>query len=244
MSRSSRTFTRTAPRTLAVIAVVAAVAVALSGCTSKKASTNTAAGPLPPAADLMTQSETAMTNVQTVHFTIDVKGQLAGLPISKAQGDLTKTGDATGTATVAMFGTNIEAKFVIVNKQYYFQGPTGGFQQLSQSDGAALFDPSSILDPTRGVVLLMQTAKDPKTEASESINGHDAYRVSLTPDPAAIASLVPGASAGTTGKIWVDAASHKVVKGEFIVPGAQANQPATVTINLSNFDAPVTVSAP
>jgi lipoprotein LprG len=227
-----------------MIACVAAVSLAIGGCTSKKASSTTNGGALPAAADLMSQAETAMTNVQTVHFTLDVKGQLAGLPVSKAEGDLTKAGDAKGTATVAQFGLNIEAKFVIVNKQYYFQGPTGGFQQLSQSDGAALFDPSSILDPDRGVVKLMQTARDPKTEAQESVNGSNAYRVSLTPDAAAVASLVPGATAGTTGKIWIDAASHKVVRGEFQVPGAQANQIATVTINLSNFDAPVTVSAP
>jgi len=237
---------RSVNRALVMIACVAALAASLSACTGKKASSGstTTTGSLPAAAGLMSQSETAMSNVQTVHFNIGVQGTLAGLPINGADGDLTKAGDAKGTATVKLLGQNIEAKFVIVNKIYYFQGPTGGFQQLSPSEGAALFDPSSILDPSRGVVHLMQTATNPKTLANESVNGHPAYKVSLTPDPAAVTALVPGAGANTTGVIWIDASSHNVVKGEFTVPGTGANATATVTITLSNFDAPVTVSAP
>jgi lipoprotein LprG len=235
---ASRLFVR---RTIALVAGVAMLGATLTGCTHRKTPST---ANLPDAATLMSQSETAMSNVQTVHFTINVQGQLAGLPITKAEGDLTRAGDAKGTASVTELGVNIEAEFVIVNKVYYFKGPTGGFQQLSTGEGAALFDPSSILDPNRGVVALMRTAKSPKTEARESVGGVDAYRVAVTPDPTTVAALVPGAGAHATGKIWIAVDTHKVVQGQFTVPGANANQPAVVTIALSNFDAPVTISAP
>jgi lipoprotein LprG len=90
----------------------------------------------------------------------------------------------------------------------------------------------------------MKTAKNPTTEAIESVNGHDAYRVAVTPDPAAITSLVPGSGAGTTGKVWIDTTTHRLSKGVFTVPGSGSNKGATVTITLTNYNAPVTVNAP
>jgi lipoprotein LprG len=236
MFRSSRT-----TRALAIAVGTGTLAVALSACTTaSKASTAN----LPPAADLITASQTAMSGVQTVHFSIGVKGTLPGVPISAAQGDLTKTGDAKGTATVSVLGTNVETEFIIVDKTIYLKGATGGYTPEPLSAAAAFFDPSGILDPDRGIVKLLGTAQNPTTKALESVNGSDAYKIGITPDPAAVAAIVPGAGAGTTGDIWIDKTTHRVVKGVFTVPGTGGAQGATVTVEFSNFDAPVTVSAP
>jgi hypothetical protein len=93
-------------------------------------------------------------------------------------------------------------------------------------------------------VKLLKTATDPKVEGTDSVNGHQAYRVSLTPDPGAITALVPGSGAGTTGTIWIDTSTHRVSKGVFKVPGSGSSKGATVTITLTNYNAPVTVNAP
>jgi lipoprotein LprG len=227
---------------MAVVAVTAALALTTAACSGKKAETSTSA--LPSGPTLMQQSEAAMATVQTVHFAIAIDGTLPGLPLSKAQGDLKASGDAKGSANISEFGVNVEVEFIIANNTFYLKGVTGGYSPMPLSTASSIIDPSAILDPNRGVVQLMKTAKNPTTEAIESVNGHDAYRVAVTPDPVAIKSLVPGSGAGTTGKIWVDTTTHRLSKGVFTVPGSGSNKGATVTITLTNYNAPVTVNAP
>jgi lipoprotein LprG len=228
---------------MAVLAVTAALALTTAACSSKKADTSSSTA-LPSGPTLMQQSEAAMSSVQTVHFAIAVDGSLPGLPLSKAQGDLKASGDAKGSANISEFGVNVEVDFIIANNTFYLKGVTGGYSPMPLSTASSIIDPSAILDPNRGVVQLMKTAKNPTTEAIESVNGHDAYRVAVTPDPAAMTSLVPGAGAGTTGKIWIDTTTHRLSKGVFTVPGSGSGKGATVTITMTNYDAPVTVNAP
>lgn len=246
MSRSSFTDFRTgvpARRTLRALgaaACVAALALSVSACSNKSSPQPQAS--LPAAADLMSKSETAMTNVQTVHFVLTIDGSLPNIPISKAEGDLTKAGDAQGTATVSVLGSKVETEFVISGGQYYIKGPTGGFQKVG--DAAAVgFDPSSILDPSRGMVHLMQTATGVTTQSKESVGGRDAYKLAATADPTAVAALVPGASGNIPGTLWIDASTYQVLQGTFQLPGS-GGKAVPVTITLSNFDAPVTISAP
>src|SRR5215475_510024 len=226
----------------ALVAVAAALALTTAACTHSKSSSSTTNLPAGPA--LMQQSEAAMSTVQSVHFAIAVDGTLPGLPLSKAEGDLKASGDAKGTANITEFGVNVEVAFIIVNKTFFLKGVTGGYQQMPLSTASSIIDPSAILDPNRGVVQLMKTAKNPTTEGIDSVNGHDAYRVAVTPDPAAITSLIPGSGAGTTGKIWIDTSTHRVSKGAFNVPGSGSSKGATVTITMTNYNAPVTVNAP
>jgi lipoprotein LprG len=230
-------------RAFAAAACLAALTVSMSACENKSSPNNAPGGPLPAAADLMSKSETAMTNVQTVHFVLTINGALPNIPINKADGDLTKAGDAKGTATVSLLGSSIETEFVIAGGQYYIKGPTGGFQQMGNA-AAVGFDPSSILDPTRGMVHLMQTATGATTEAQETVAGRSAYKVAATADPTAVAALIPGATGTIPGELWIDASTYQVLKGTFQLPGANGGKTVPVTIELSNFDAPVTISAP
>jgi lipoprotein LprG len=228
-------------RSLTVVAALALVVSPLAACknSSTKASADT--GPLPAATDLIAQAQTAMGNVQTVHFTIGIKGTIASLPVSKADGVLTKAGDAKGTATVSELGAQIEADFVIVGDSFYLKA-LGSYQKLPLSSASSVYDPSAILDPNRGISKVLGAAKNPKTVGSESIDGKTAYKVTIDVDTASVASLIPGAGDGTTGTIWIDKTSHHLVKGVFSVPSG--GKTATVTITLNDYDAPVSISAP
>lgn len=235
------------PRSIALhrrsLAAAACLAIALtaSACSHKP---STPSGPLPDAATLMSQSEAAMSSVQTVHFEFDVDGTLPNVPLSKAVADLKQNGDAKGTATITELGINVAIDFVVVNKVFYIKGATGGFTQAPASQVSGIIDPSAILDPNRGVVQLMKTAQNPKVEGIDSVGGNDAYRVAVTPDPTALGAIVPGAGTGTTGKIWIDVKTKRLDKAVFTLPASGANKGATVTILMSNYDAPVTVDAP
>ncbi|HEY2791510.1 MAG TPA: LppX_LprAFG lipoprotein [Micromonosporaceae bacterium] len=226
------------------IASVALIAAVLAGCHSGNGSSGSASDTtsLPPASTLLSQAETAMGAVQSVHFTLNVDGTIAALPVKSANGVLTHAGDAKGTATAVEFGTTLEIAFVIVGDSFYFKGPTGGYQKLPLATATTFYDPSAILDPNRGIPKVLSDSQNAKTVGSTTINGATAYEVSLTPDPDAIKSLLPGVGSGVTASIWIDKASGHVVKGVFNVPNN--GKKAVVTITLDSYDQPVSISAP
>lgn len=231
--------------TRALFAFTAAVLVttlALSACTKKKKD-NTLPSDAPAGATLLSESATAMRDVQTVHFALTATGQLSGLSLHSAEGDLLKSGDAKGSAIVNQ-GALVSLEFVIVGATIYLKGPTGGYQSLPLALASTIYDPSAILDPERGVVKLLSSATNAQTVAKDQINGADAYKVTFTPDITALGALVPGATAGSTAAVWVDAANKRTVKGEFALPASGSAAGATVVITFSDFDKPVTVSAP
>src|SRR6476469_114662 len=167
-------------RTFRALAALTIFGIALTGCTKKGAETDTSQ--LPPGAQLMSEGDKAMSDVKTAHFVIAAK-DVNGLPITKAEGDLAREGNAKGTATIDQSGLKMEAAFVIVGQSLYLKLATGGYQQLPLAVAATVYDPSAILDPERGAAKLLRTAKNPKTEAKEQVDGKDTYKVSFEPDP-------------------------------------------------------------
>jgi lipoprotein LprG len=229
-------------RTSRALAALAALTLALTGCTAKNEPSS--AAPSGDALAIVGEAAVTMAAVNTVHFTIDVNGKIADLTLHHAEGDLKKDGSAKGKATIEQFGATVEAEFVIVDKKLYVKGPTGGFQELPLAAAATVYDPSAILDPGRGVAKLLAAARDPKLLGTEQVNGSDAYKISLETDKAALASLIPGAVDGITSVLWVDIATKKLVKGEFTVPASGDSKGGVVTATFTNYDAPVTISAP
>ena len=54
---------------------------------------------------VLTASAAAMRDVKTTHFAIDVQGTVAGIALHRAEGTLTRAGEAKGTATVEQAGS-------------------------------------------------------------------------------------------------------------------------------------------
>jgi lipoprotein LprG len=228
-------------RTCVTMALVLAVATGLVACTAKK--NETAA--LPPASDLLTASAAAMRDVKTTHFAIDVQGTVAGIALHRAEGTLTRAGEAKGTATVEQAGSPLEFEFVIVGTTLYIKGATGGFQQLPLAVASTTYDPSAILDPDRGVAkLLGASVAGARTEAREQAGGQDAYRVAVSAKRESLEGLIPGVGDGVTGKLWLAVDSKRLLKGVFTLPASGSDKGSTVTITFTDYDKPVTISAP
>jgi|KBSSwiStaDraftv2_1062776.scaffolds.fasta_scaffold120486_2 lipoprotein LprG len=225
-------------RTLRAAAALSILAIVLTGCSKKSESS------LPPGSQLMTEGANAMSDVKTAHFVLTVDGAITGLSLSKAEGDLTKEGNAKGTATIEQSGIKVEAAFVIVDQWLYLKLATGGYQKLPLAVAATVYDPSAILDPQRGAAQLLRTAKNPKTEALEKVDGKDAYKVTFDPDPTALAALIPTNASGVTATVWLYADSKKIAKAQFVIPTSGSAGKGTVTVVFSNYDAAVSISAP
>jgi lipoprotein LprG len=222
-------------RTLRAVAALSIFAVAVSGCTSKE---EPADEQLPAASTLMSEADKAMTEVKSAHFTLMVDGTIEGLTVTEAEGDLTKEGNAKGTATIDQSGFKVETEFVIVGDSAYLKGATGGYTKLPLAFAATVYDPSAILDPERGVAKLLRTARNPQVLAKEKVNGADTYKVSFEPDANVLSAVIPTKATNVQPVVWIDATSKKVAKGEFKVGSG------TITVTFTNYDAPVSISAP
>jgi lipoprotein LprG len=221
--------------TLAAL-VALTLALTSAACSGKKKSTG--GGGLPSGSELLNASSAKMREVKTAHFLITANGTISGLALHRAEGDLTREGSAQGSAQVEQFGANVELTFVVVGDKLFVKGPTGGWQQLPLALASTVYDPSAILDKDRGIPKVLATAKNAKTEAQESVDGQDAYRVAATMDGSVLSSVVPGATGDVPAKLWVAVDSKLLLKATFTLDGG------SVTVSFSKFDAPVNISAP
>jgi lipoprotein LprG len=220
-----------------------AVLAALAGCTGEK-SAKSPAESLPNGATLLTESATAMKAIKTAQFLITSDGDVAGISLRRAEGTLTKEGNAKGSAQLDQAGQNVELEFVIVGDKLHLKGPTGGYQTLPLQVAATVYDPSAILDPERGIAKVLSTATTPKTEASEAVDGTNAWRVAATTSGSDLKTIIPGVTGNVPSKLWLSATDKRLLKAAFTLPGAGGAQGGTVTATFTEFDAPATISAP
>jgi len=223
------------------VLALSAVLFALVACTPDQAKNSGSGAPaasLPAGDTLVKDSAAAMREIKTAEFLITADGEIAGLSLRRAEGTLTEEGSAKGTAQVEQAGGAVELEFVIVGDRLYLKGPTGGYQTLPLTLAATVYDPSAILDPDRGIAKVLGSATGATTEASESVDGKDAWRVAVITTGTDLAGLIPGVTGSIPAKLWIADADKRLLKAAFTLPGG------TATVTFKEFDAPVTISAP
>lgn len=225
-------------RALLTLAALLALASGMLGCSKDDDVTE----PLPAGTTLVAEAAQAMAAVDSAHVRIDIEGNVSSLPLRRAEGDLLRSGDAKGTIQLAQGSVLVEYEFVVVGPITYLKGATGGWQRIPAGAASAIYDPSAILNPDKGIAKLLATASEPVTEARETVDGKDTYRVAVKLDHSAASALVPGVPPGITGKLWLDAQTKHLVKAVLSVPST--SQPGTVTVGISAINEPVTVNAP
>ncbi|MCU1649141.1 MAG: hypothetical protein JWQ60_290, partial [Pseudonocardia sp.] len=151
---------------LAPLLALFALFLGVTGCSS-----GPTAPPLPAAPDLLAKSASAMAAVRTVAIDVQVDPALNTIPVRAANGKLTATGDAIGTATLNQGTSTVEFNFVITQGTLYLKGATGRYQRLPLALAAAIYDPTALLSPDRGISALLRSANNGTTEASEDVNG-------------------------------------------------------------------------
>ncbi|MBB5956060.1 lipoprotein LprG [Saccharothrix tamanrassetensis] len=206
--------------------LVGAFALLLAGCTSST-------GDLPAGSDLVGRSAAAMRSVTSTHFTIKVDGELPNVSVKDAEGDLNAEGESAGRAKVEQFGQLLEVEYVLVGKDLYFKGPTGGFTRLPAALAGQLYDPTAILNPDKGVAKVLGSARDARTTSSDG--GVNVVEATVPKD--VVAGLVPGIDADV--KSTFSLKDDKLTNAVFELPGG-----AKVTIGLSDFNKSFTVAPP
>ncbi|MEO3862553.1 LppX_LprAFG lipoprotein [Acrocarpospora sp. B8E8] len=186
---------------------------------------------LPSGPELLVKSGAAMAAVKTVAFTLTTEGKPA-IQVKRAEGSLTRAGDAKGTIQIELIGTLQELEFVLVGEDVYLKGPTGGYQKsMTRAQLAAFYDPGTVI---AGVPELLATAQEVTVEGEEG----NAYKVGVKLPPEALKKVVPGIDQTAQGTLLIDKASSRLTRIDLPVTGG------TITVTLADYDAPVTVTAP
>ena len=225
----------------ALTGILLVLLVALSGC-SGSSGTPTAASttaPPPTASEILAASATAMAEVTSAAFNLTVDGQLPSVTVQSAKGVLNADGDAQGTAAIVQFGQLIEVEFVLAGGQLYIKGVTGGFTQVPASLAGSVYDPSAILDPARGVAKVISSVQSPTIAGSEG----DSWLISGSVPADVAAGLVPGITDDVTGLFTISKGSSELTSADLTLDGADG-KPATVKVELSAFNEPVSISPP
>jgi lipoprotein LprG len=214
----------------------------ISACSSndKPAANN---GALPDASGLLRDSAAATKNIKSAHFLLKANGQIPGIPVHSAEGDLTKEGAAKGKINMDLLGQLFEGEFVLVNQNIYIKGATGSYQKLPASLISNLYDPGAILDPNRGIAKVLSSVQNARTDGQEQTEGVDTYKVSGRVAKDVVSGLVPGVNSDVDITFWLRQDNKQPVKATVKLPGSDGKD-ATVDVTLSNVDAPVSISPP
>lgn len=221
-----------------LVTLLAALVIAL--VTSCGSSGGQRSATLPDGATLLANSATAMRAVTTTHFTLTVQGNTSQVQVRSAEGELTREGSAKGTAKLDEGSQLLELPFVVIGQTLYLHLPTGPVQKLPAAALSTYFDPRPILDPDRGIASLLASGQGATTEAREQIDGVDSYRLTVNFPAQALKTLAPGLglTSDKTSELWVATQGSRLIKAQF---------PTTygmITVQLSDFDAPVTITPP
>lgn len=223
---------------LATAGLTTALLLASAGCGGDSD------GDLPDAAELLPAAADRMAAVETARLAVETDTDVSDMPVRRVEGVITRVGDAEGTAQLDQLGLLVELSFVVVGDTFYFQ-LIGGWQDIPLSQASTLYDPSAILDPDRGVANLLRTAQDATVDGRESVAGVDAYRVDAELDGATLGTLLPGVTESAPGTLWIGVDEPLLHQIEITLPAAdEESEQGAATVRLSDFDAPVDISAP
>jgi lipoprotein LprG len=197
----------------------------------------------PPGAQILQQAANVMRNVTSLSFTLRTSGD-PNVNVKSVDAKLLKNGNSQGSVQVTELGVPIQLDFVVLGQTVHFKGLTGGWQTEPLSKVSGIYDPSAVLDPNRGLVQLLLTAKNAETRGKEKVAGQECYKVHATLARDTLARLVPGMTADAPADIWVSTADKHMLKAEVEVPSKNGGKPGKVTIAFADYGKPFTITAP
>lgn len=236
---------------VAAASVVLVVGLALSGCAKggdKGGSEGgTEGGSSSAAASLVNRAADDMRNVTGVHLNLVTKGDVPNMAVDKLEGDVANKPQsvATGSATMKLGQSTVDAKFVYVDGHLYSDVGDPGGKYTDFGDGASIYNVSTLLDDKSGLANLLTNLKDPKEDGTEEINGVKTTKVTGTSSSSDIAKLAgsrlsPEQEQTVPTTVWIatDAPNH-LVQAQV----APTND-ASVTLTLSEWGKQVTAAKP
>jgi hypothetical protein len=196
--------------------------------------------------DLVSETVAKTGAIKSFHLSIDTKNVAtsgSGLSLTFVDGNVLVPDRLKGKIGGTFAGIPITTELIVVGDRYYLKSPFGNTWQ--KIDVATL--PSAFFDPEHGILAVIQGASDLKRDGSEDVGGVGCYRVTGKVQADELKTLLSDAR-GTQEldmELWIgkdDMLVRRLRLTGPISPDEDAN--AVRTVELSQFDEPVHVSAP
>lgn len=216
--------------------VLALVLVLFSACSAPGEE------PLPDGRALVDAAGASLNGIRSVRFDVSVSSTIPGLDIREVKGQASKDGGPHGTAIgqadVQASVNRFELDYVLAGDTLFLTDSKGRQRQVPIP---ADYNPTTLLDPHRGLPKMLADATALKTETKEDVLGVEAYRVTGKLPRDVISSVVPGIQADVDVKFWVTRAEPRnLVRVWIQVPPRQPNEGAIqLELALSDQNVPV-----
>jgi hypothetical protein len=193
---------------------------------------------VPPAADIISKSATAMRDVQSMSFSLDTN-KLDKYPQSlfllSANGEVARPDKLHAKAKALLVGTAIQIEAVSLGNQQYMTDPASGRWQVMPPS----FNVLAAFDPNKGISDILANAKDLQNDGTETIDGTACYRLkaTLSPDSLRALSTEVNASQPLNSRLWIGSADSLLRQVELSGPLMQ-DEPANIvrTIKFAQFN--------
>jgi hypothetical protein len=198
---------------------------------------------------LLKDAAHAMAGVSTVqaNVTFGPGATVQGFELQSATGKVKRPSDSDTVGKVkSAFGT-ISPELVTVGGQTYLrQTAFLPWEKLGDADAAGYPSAGRLLDTTHGVTAVLPKGTAAALAGSETVDGHDCNKMTVTYSPAALNDALAPIKLTDPVKatLWLDKKSNYVIRVRIAGHIFDATTDSFVDVKLHDFNAPVTITAP
>ncbi|SFO49385.1 lipoprotein LprG [Geodermatophilus obscurus] len=220
-------------------ALAAGLLVALAGCGSSE--------PEESAGDLLARAKTTLDDTSSLHFVLTSEGApTTGTALTGGEGDIARPSSFDGTLQVLAAGSSLDLAVVSVDGTVFAQLPfTSGFSVVDPAQ-FGFGDPGALLDPDTGISQFLAEAESAELGEERRLDGEVVREVTAEVPGALVEEVLTSADPGqpVQARFSVATESGQLRRAELTGPFYAAGQDATFTIELSDPDADVEITAP
>lgn len=205
----------------------------------------------PPIDDLLADTAERLEETETMDFVLELEGTIfvdgaETIELSSAEGVMQRPNrvDVTFTAVV-LDRQQISIRMINIGDDSWITDIVTG--QWVPSPPEFGYNPSVLYDDEHGFGPVMSRMNDPEIVGSDEINDRDAWHISATADGEIIQKMTSNTMQGSelSLDVWVDKETNDILQIDISEPTDEGiEDPATMTLKLSNHDKDVTIEQP
>jgi lipoprotein LprG len=224
-----------------LVAVVLLAVPILAGCSGGSGGSGESASAL------LARAKTTLDQARTVHFVLDsTNPPTTGTALLGGTGDFLRPSSFQGTLQVLTGGNTVGLKVISVAGTVYVQLPFVPTYSAVDPHQFGLGDPGALLDPETGISQLLAKADNAKAGDEKRVNGEVVREVTADLPGDLVQQLLTSKDPATPvqARFSIATGSGQLRRAVLTGPFFSAESNATYTIELSDFGADVSISAP
>ena len=197
--------------------------------------------------DLLARAKTTLDKTQSVHFVLDsTNAPTTGTALVGGDGDFQRPSSFRGTLQVLTGGNTVGLKVISVGGTVYVQLPFVPAYSVVDPAQFGLSDPGALLDPDTGISQLLAKAENAKAGDEKRVNGEVVREVTADLPGNLVQRVLTSKdpTQAVQARFSIATDSGELRRAQLTGPFFTAEADATYTIELSNFGADVSITAP